>query len=249
MPMLSLVVPYYLNRSMLELQMREWERWSRKAKAQIEIIIVDDGSPDPAVSVPFPPTFIGTLPELSIYRITEDRPWHQHAARNLGAHVARGPWLLLTDMDHMLTAANADQLIKRLGKLDLGTAYFLHRIEASTGLPTLGRDDQPKPHPNSFVMTRDLYWQAGGYDEDFCGIYGTDGLFKSRLFTIAEQGFLKHVALTRYWREIVPDASTTTMARKEGRKPGDKEAVLITKKAAGKEHEIKVLDFSWERAL
>lgn len=248
MTILSLVMPFYLNRSMLELQMAEWLKWSPKAKAQIEIIIVDDGSPDPAVSVPFPAS-IGTLPELSVYRITEDRPWHQHAARNLGAHVARGPWLLLTDMDHMLTAANADQLIKRLGKLDLGTAYFLHRIEADTGLPTLGRDDRPKPHPNSFVMTRDLYWQAGGYDEDFCGIYGTDGLFKSRLFTIAEQGFLKHVALTRYWREIVPDASTTTMARKEGRKPGDKEAVMIRKIAEGRDGKVTTLNFEWAKVL
>ena len=250
MTMISLVMPYYNNPGMLELQMAEWLRWSPKAKAQIEIIIVDDGSPDPAASVPFPPTFMGTLPELSIYRITEDRPWHQHAARNLGAHVARGPWLLLTDMDHLLTAHQANALLKHLGKLDPGTAYFLHRIEVSTGLPTMASDGiMPKPHPNSFVMTRDLYWQAGGYDEDFCGIYGTDGLFKARLFQIAEQGFLKHVALTRYWRDIVPDASTTTLPRKEGRRPGDKEAVMIRKKAEGREDQITTLNFEWVKAL
>lgn len=247
MTMLSLVVPYYLNRTMLELQAREWARWSRKAKAQIEIIIVDDGSPEPAADIDLG---ITSPIELSIYRITEDRPWHQHAARNLGAHVATAPWLLLTDMDHVLTAHQADALLKRLGKLDPGTAYFLHRIEASTGLPTMASDGlTPKPHPNSFVMTRDLYWQAGGYDEDFCGIYGTDGLFKARLFQLAEQGFLKHVALTRYWRDIVPDASTTTLQRKEGRKPGDKEAVAIRKKAEGREGQITTLNFPWERVI
>lgn len=247
MTMISLVMPFYLNRSMLELQAREWARWSPKAKAQIEIIIVDDGSPEPAADVD-----LGcTVPiELSIYRVTEDRPWHQHAARNLGAHVAQGPWLLLTDMDHVLTAHNADALLKRLGKLDPGTAYFLHRIEASTGLATLAADGiTPKPHPNSFVMTRDLYWQAGGYDEDFCGIYGTDGLFKSRLFQLADEGLIKHVALTRYWREIVPDASTTTLPRKEGRKPGDKEAVALRKKAEGREGQITTLNFPWERVI
>lgn len=249
MTMLSLIMPYYENPGMLALQMREWAGWSRKAKAQIEIIIVDDGSPDPAASVPFP-CVAGRLPELSIYRIAEDRPWHQHAARNLGAHVAQSPWLLLTDMDHVLTAHQADALLKRLGKLDPGTAYFLHRIEASTGLPTMASDGlTPKPHPNSFVMTRDLYWEAGGYDEDFCGIYGTDGLFKSRLFQLAEQGFLKHVALTRYWREIVADASTTTLQRKEGRKPGEKEAVALRKKAEGREGQITTLNFEWTKVL
>lgn len=250
MTMLSLVMPFYLNRSMLELQMREWERWSPKAKAQIEIVIVDDGSPDPALDAAMPGLKECDRPVISIYRITEDRPWHQHAARNLGAHVATAPWLLLTDMDHVLTAHHADALLKRLGKLDPGTAYFLHRIEASTGRATLAADGiTPKPHPNSFVMTRDLYWQAGGYDEDFCGIYGTDGLFKSRLFQLAEQGFLKHVALTRYWREIVPDASTTTLPRKEGRKPGDKEAVALRKRAEGREGQITTLNFPWERVI
>jgi hypothetical protein len=246
--MLSLVMPYYANPSMLSIQYAEWLGWSALAKAQIEIVIVDDGSPEPAVAVPFG-AGAGTLPEISIYRITEDRPWHQHAARNLGAHVARAPWLLLTDMDHMLTAENAEALIKRLGKLDPGTAYFLNRIEADTGLPTLGGDNRPKPHPNSFVMTRDLYWEAGGYDEDYCGIYGTDGLFKDRLFRLAVRGLLKHVALKRYWRDLVPDASTTTLERKEGREPGAKKAVALRKRAEGREGMVTTLNFPWEKAL
>lgn len=242
---LSLIMPFYMNGRMLELQYAEWLSWPDKAKAQVEIIIVDDGSPQPAIDVPRP----DGLPALSIYRVTEDRPWHQHAARNLGAHVAGGPWLLLTDMDHVLNAANVMALIKRLARLDPATAYFLHRVEADSGLPTIGRDERPKPHPNSFVMTRDLYWRAGGYDEDYCGVYGTDGLFKQRLFTVADRGFLKHVALVRYWRDLIADASTTTLPRKEGRKPGDKEAIAIAKAARGQADVVKVLAFPWERAL
>lgn len=242
--MLSLVMPFYRNGSMLELQFREWQRWSDKAKAQIEIVIVDDGSPEPATSVQKP----DGLPELSIYRVTEDRPWHQHAARNLGAHVAKAPWLLLTDMDHVLTAEAADALLKRLSKLDGRTAYFLHRVEATTGEPTRNENGARKPHPNSFVMTRDLFWEVGGYDEDFCGIYGTDGLFKARLFTVAERGFLKKVPLVRYWRDVVPDASTTTLPRKEGRKPGEREAVMARKAAEGRADKIVTLNFPWERA-
>ena len=241
--MISLVMPFYRNSEMLALQYLEWARWSAKAKQQIEIIIVDDGSPEPATNVQIP----AGMPSISIYRIAEDRPWHQHAARNLGAHVAEAPWLLLTDMDHMLTAHAADALIRRMGKLDPEIAYFLHRIEVDTGEPTRNAAGERKPHPNSFVMTRDLYWRVGGYDEDYCGIYGTDGLFKERLFKEAAKGFLKHVALTRYWRDIVADASTTDQPRKEGRKPGDKQAVAVRKKAEGREGQIKTLDFTWER--
>lgn len=251
MTMISLVMPYYCNRSMLALQYRAWQKWSPLAKAQIEIVIVDDGSPkgEQAVEVPFGGS-AGALPELSIYRVTEDRPWHQHAARNLGAYVAKAPWLLLTDMDHMLTARNADALLKRLHKADPGTAYYIQRVEADTGEQTTARDGvTPKPHPNSFLMTRDLYWRVGGYDEDYCGIYGTDGLFKSRLFAMASKGLIEHAVLARYWREIVPDASTTTLPRKEGRKPGEKEAVGIRKKAEGREGQITTLAFDWEKVL
>lgn len=243
--MLSLVMPYYLNPEMLALQYGIWAQWPAAEKAQFEIIIVDDGSPIPAIDVPRP----DGLPALSIYRVLEDRPWHQHAARNLGAHVAKGPWLLLTDMDHVLTRTAAHSLYRRLGKLDAGTAYFLHRVEADTGEPTIGSNGAPKPHPNSFVMTRDLYWRAGGYDEDYCGIYGTDGLFKARLFEEAKRGFLKHVPLVRYWRDILPDASTSTLPRKEGRDPGAKQAVLAAKAAQGRAGQVTVLNFPWERVL
>lgn len=242
--MLTLIMPYYRNPGMLELQYATWAQWPAKVRAQFDVVIVDDGSPEPAIDVPRP----DGLPTLSIYRVTEDRPWHQHAARNLGAHVAKGPWLLLTDMDHVLTPDNASALFRRLRLLNDHTAYFLHRIEADTGLPTRNHDGRPKPHPNSFVMTRDLYWLAGGYDEDFCGIYGTDGLFKTRLFEVAERSFLKRVALTRYWRDIVPDASTNA-PRKEGRRAGAKEAAVAAKAARGETGTVKTLAFPWERVL
>jgi glycosyltransferase involved in cell wall biosynthesis len=242
---LSLVMPYYRNPGQLALQYDTWTRWPAAAKAQFEVVIVDDGSPEPAIAVDRP----DGLPTLSIYRVLEDRPWHQHAARNLGAHVARGPWLLLTDMDHVLTAEAARALFKRMGRLDPETAYFLHRIDADTGEPTIGTDGKSKPHPNSFIMTRDLYWQAGGYDEDYCGIYGTDGLFKKRLFDVAARGFLKHVPLIRYSRDVIPDASTSTLPRKEGRDPGAKRAVAAAKAARGTADQVTTLNFPWERVL
>lgn len=242
---LSLVFPYYLNSGMLALQYAEMTRWSDKAKAQIEVVIVDDGSPEPAIDVERP----DGLPALRIYRVLEDKPWHQHGCRNIGAHEAEGPWLLLTDVDHVLTAEAADALLKRIDKLDPGTAYFLHRIEADTGLPTVNAKGQRKPHPNSFVMTRDLYWEVGGYDEDYCGLYGTDGLFKTRLFATAKEGFLKKVPLVRYWRDIVPDANTATLPRKEGRKPGEREAVTARKAAEGRLGQIITLSQEYERVI
>lgn len=245
-PRLTLIMPYFDNPGMLALQYREWaENWPVEARQRIKAVLVDDGSENvPAAAVARP----AGLPELEIHRVTENRPWHQHAARNLGAHVAPDGWLLLTDMDHVLTARNATALLKRLPKMDEQAIYTLHRIEADTGETTLGRDNQPKPHPNSFVLTRELYWRIGGYDEEYRG-YGTDGKFKQRAFAIARKDHLKKVALTRYWRELVPDASTTSLGRKVPEFRCDTKAIDARKAAEGREDHVLVLDFPWERVL
>lgn len=222
--MLTLVMPFYMNPGQLALQYRNWLSWSGKHRNRLRVIIVDDGSPEGhAANVPRP----YGLPEVEIYRVLEDKPWHQHGARNLGAHVAPDGWMLLTDMDHVLTPESAAMLFKAMDKggLDEGTVYMLDRVEADTGLPTLGKDDQPKPHPNSFVMTREMFWRIGGYDERATGIYGTDKLFRERAFAIATRGHL-NIPLTRYWRDLIPDASTTTLPRKEGRDPAVKARIM-----------------------
>lgn len=231
---------------MLRLQYQGWAAWQDKRKRRLKVIIVDDGSPDPAADVPRPEG----LPELEIYRVTEDRPWHQHAARNLGAHVAPEGWMLLTDMDHVLSEESARLILKRIdkGQLSASAIYMLDRIEADTGEPTTDDKGNLKPHPNSFVVTRETYWRIGGYDEDFCGVYGTDSLFRHRAFSIARRGHLP-IPLTRYWRGLVPDASTTTLARKEGREPGIRQKIEQAKAERGEANVVKVLQFPWERVL
>jgi glycosyltransferase involved in cell wall biosynthesis len=244
---LSIVLPYYLNPSMLSLQFANWASWPEAIKDRVEIVIVDDGSPEGhAIDVLRPEG----LPKLSIYRVLEDRPWHQHAARNLGADVAKGEWLLLTDMDHVLKQDAAEALLKRinLGKLDRKAIYTLARVEADTGLPTM-KDGREKPHPNSFVVTKETFWHIGGYDESFVGVYGTDSLFRSRAYSRAIHQHLDKVPLTRYWRDLVPDASTTTLPRKEGRWLGARKEILMGKIARGEENVVKVLQFPWEQQL
>jgi hypothetical protein len=242
--MLTLIMPYYDNAGMLRLQYEGWAAWPMKRKARLRVILVDDGSPEPAADVPRPTG----LPELEIYRVTEDRPWHQHAARNLGTHVAPEGWLLLTDMDHVLTDDSARALLKRIdaGDLDETTAYMLDRVEADTGLPTLNGDGNPKPHPNSFVMTRETFWRVGGYDERLTGFYGTDAYFRRRLFDRAGRGHLD-VPLVRYWRDLVPDASTRTLPRKEGRNTPERERKIAA--AAAAPDDLLTLAFPWERVL
>lgn len=245
---LSLCLPYYMNAGMLARHYELWRDWPSDVKSRVEIIVVDDASPErPAAEVARPQD----LPTLSIYRVQKDIPWHQDAARNLGAHVALGAWLVLTDMDHALPLTSVQTLLRRAdsGGLDAGTIYTLSRIDADTGLPTLATDGTPKPHSNSYLVSRTTYWHIGGYDESLCGIYGTDGLFHWRAFRKAAKSHLDDVALLRYSPAMVPDSETTTLPRKEGRD----ETELARRKAAalmrGIEAPVPVLTFEWKRVL
>lgn len=244
MKSLSLVIPYYMNPGMLAFQYATWCTYPDEVKARVEIIVVDDGSPsEPALDVVRPLD----LPPLRIFRVLEDRPWHQHAARNLGADQASGDWLLLTDMDHVFAPEAIAAVLKLKGS---DRAYIFPRLDWPELKPTLGRHGERKPHPNTYAMKRDLFWRVGGYDEEFCGIYGTDGLFRERLRRRAVVTLAPETcAVWRFSREVLADASTRTLGRKEAREPHAKRNVRALKKAEGRSNEIRVLAFPWARAL
>ena len=204
-PEITIVFAYYDNPSMLEFQWQQIARYSKTLRDRIEVIVVDDASPiAPAASVVRPKS----LPEHRIYRIAKDIPWNQDAARNIGAHEAISPWLLLTDIDHVVPA----ETLKGLLNLD----------KDPTVLYTLGRtkffsDDVREPHPNSYVMTRDMYWAIGGHDEDYAGIYGKDYLFRKRALKKTREAHLPDLRLARMGTSNIPDAGTRTITRRNTR--------------------------------
>ena len=229
---ITLLYPYYQNGGMLNRHLSEWEGY--KIKEKFKAIIVDDGSPtDPAINhlegvdVGFP---------IELYRIKEDIPWNQDGARNLGMTHATG-WCLISDMDHLLNVKNA----RKLAALTYDRA--VHYV------PNREKPDGSKyhHHPNTYFLTSDLYWLAGGYDESFRGYYGSDSVFKRQLNEISERQML-NVALTLYSREDIPDASTTNYGRKDSQYHilNNPELMERRKQMPGP---IEPLNFEWERLL
>jgi len=206
--MLSLCFPYYRNAGMLLEQMRVWSEYPADLKAQIEVIVIDDGSPEPASDVLRP----SGLPPLTIGRLAdvddpETPPWRQDAARNRAAHEAVGSWLFLSDIDHVLPVDSLRALLQRCeGGPDV--VYTFGRLDAPDLTPKLDSKGNLHPHPNTYAMQKSRYWSIGGYDEDFCGIYGTDGPFRKRLVEQSQIVHLAGVPIVRYARTVIADAST-----------------------------------------
>ncbi len=244
MPILSIVLPYYRNPAMLRRHFAEWASYSKELQADIEVVVVDDGSParEGALFVPRP----AGLPALRIYRVLEDRPWHQHGARNLGADAAIGAWLYLGDMDHLIPAEALSQMVRLC---NYEAIYTFGRVDAPNLTPTL-KHGIAHPHPNTFLMPRSAYWTIGGYDEELTG-YGTDGYFRKRLkdagIPIAHR---EDIRIVRYPRDVIADASTTTLLRKEGRPAGHRAQMkALAQRKARMGQRPTVVAFEWERVL
>ena len=200
-------LPYYMNQAMLDRQIDSIAALPKQLRDLMEMIIVDDGSPDKPQ-----PSFRSPGCPLRIFRIAQDVPWNQDAARNIAAFEARARWLLLTDIDHLVPKDTWDALAK--AKLNKENVYRFCKRK------TLDRDgpkpkiSEYKPHPNSWIMTRAMYWKIGGYDERFAGNYGTDGDFRDNILRHAKLELID-LALWRVPRETIADASTTTLKRKD----------------------------------
>jgi glycosyltransferase involved in cell wall biosynthesis len=207
---------YYNNPGMLARQYAHWAGFGEEVRQFLDIIIVDDGSQQDAVDVERP----RGLPPLQIYRVHEDFPWNQNGARNLGALKAEGDWLLLTDMDHMFPEETLLRL-KEVAKP--GRVYRFRRLDFDTREPTADRKGQEKPHPNTWALTRKMYWDVGGYDERTCGYYGTDSFFRAKLEKAGYPFVLVKSPVWRFDTKMVADANTTTLPRKQGRPDGWRE--------------------------
>lgn len=204
----TLVMAYYENAGMLQEHRRQWLKLPRDIQQNLSVTLIDDGSPTaPAFDALEPGQWAELkcfLDRVQLWRMGVDVRWNQDACRNIGVREAKTPWVLLTDMDHVVPAATWRELMTV--KLNKHRAHRFGRVNA----PAL---DPYKPHPNSWAMTRGMYWTIGGYDEALAGNYGTDGDFLVRTRRVADVADLAAV-LVRYPREVIGDASTTTLERK-----------------------------------
>ena len=193
---LTLVFPYYENPAFLDTQCGVWRSYPPDLAAKLTVVVVDDGSPEPCV-------YPRDLPcRFRLFRIGVDVRWNWLAARNIGAHHAETGWVLLTDMDHIVPSETLRAVMA--GQHDPSVVYALSRREHTGEAIT--------PHSASFLMTRDMFWKIGGYDEALSGFYGSDGDYRRRMAAVAPVRILSD-HLERH--EYVGDSSTVRYKRKQ----------------------------------
>lgn len=206
---LTIIAAFYENQGMLREQQRMWRSYPDDLKAIVHAIVTDDVSKAPAADA-VEETGIACF---SLYRTEKKVRWNWLFARNLGVSKATTEWVLLTDIDHVVPAETLRSLAT--DPLNPDYVYRLSRVDAPRPLPyTLVECAPYKIHPNTWLMTRAMFDRIGGYDERLSGCYGTDGEFRDRVQATAEAVVIRTDVVIRYPREIIPDASTVGLTRK-----------------------------------
>jgi glycosyltransferase involved in cell wall biosynthesis len=135
-------------------------------------IVVDDFSSTPLYDI----VSRWNDPRVSLFRITEDKGFNSHGARNLAMQHTTTKWNCLVDIDYRVVGV--DNIIRMIkdGDLEDTTPHFFPVIHTFEG--------QTSPHResiNDFVVTKQLFWKVGGYDPEFIGLHSGDRLLIARM--------------------------------------------------------------------
>jgi len=235
---ITLIIPYYRSPLMIQKHLEVIDAYPPGYR----VIIVDDCSPEPAEEC------IGRGHEnLELYRIDTDIPWNREGARNLGAHLADTEWIIHVDTDHILPVDCAISLLEE--DLDPSAWYRFSRFRVGKADDTRKKDAIPddleygpvKPHIDSYLCTRDMYWEAGGYNEDYSGCLGGGGPFLKRMKkTCGEPIVFYDIFLEVYTRDKFPDASVSDLSR-------DKTEFKNRQRKIGRRKGKNPLRFDWRK--
>lgn len=167
----SIIVPFLNSHEIVRRQVLHFRKM--RLPDDVEILYMDDGS-DPPLTAQDPPRNFRIIP-------THDtRPWTSSLARNLGAKLARGTYLLMTDGDYILSRELIESVRKfsgdrlgfrrQFGVLDEDGNFTQDpNVLMAYGLPAdriREKGMKLPPHPNNFAIRAELFWQMGGYRED-----------------------------------------------------------------------------------
>jgi len=167
-PLVSVIVAYYKQENFVAETLRSIQQ---QTYPNIEIIVVDDGSPVPASAV---------LPESSNVRILRTENRGCPAARNFGFHQSSGDFLVFLDSDDRLTPGALEAHLKAFAEcpaaaLSFGAQRFIDEHSREIRAPHNCRprnnyflmllEGNPIGTPGAAMIRRDAFVEAGLFDE------------------------------------------------------------------------------------
>jgi len=160
----TLITTYYNNSHYLE------KFIERHGTAEdYNIIIVDDCSQEcPAFDI----LKNANVTNMKLFRVLDSLGFNSHGCRNLAMQRTTTEWNMLCDIDYDIVGANV--INDTIHELDPSLPCFLPVVTFET-------KQKDRQSINDFIVTKDTYWKAGGYDTEFTGMHFGDRVFISRM--------------------------------------------------------------------
>lgn len=168
---ITINLSFYNQNKVLIDHINLWKSYSSETKKQFSFCVVDDCSKIPADEV-LSGIDLSDL-DIHIYRVTEDLYCNIAGVRNLAATVCQTDWIVILDMDTMVSESLAREMLK-LTDSPPGNCFKFNRR-------AIGHNKHNHTHPAVCLLRKDDYWKVGGCEEDLVGHYGyTDPSFWHR---------------------------------------------------------------------
>ena len=167
-PLVSVIVAYYKQEKFIAETLRSIQQ---QTYPNVEIIVVDDGSPVPATSV---------LPESSDVRIIRTENRGCPAARNFGFQQSSGDFMVFLDSDDRLTPGALEAHLEAFAErpaaaLSFGAQRFIDENSREIRAPHNCRprnnyflmllEGNPIGTPGAAMIRREAFIEAGLFDE------------------------------------------------------------------------------------
>lgn len=186
-----------------------------------ELIVVDDGS---ALSIT---NYLVPSDKLRIFRVKKDYGFNSHGCRNLIMKQSTNDWVILLDVDRNFIRPHESigTIRKRLPKLN---TRKLHRF-----LTHVRHEGNCHESVNDFLIHRDHFFSAGGYDEEIIGIRTGDREYFEQLLHFGGERLMQDVS-------IIFTRGPSTLIRGDTMSPFDR--VLGNRQSKTFLDHIKVID-------
>lgn len=202
-----------------------------------ELIIVDDGSPVPASN------YIKPSVKLKLYRVTQDYGFNSHGCRNLIMKESSNDWVTMIDIDRQFEDPEFAFSLFKNKRLQNNVLY---RFEAYiNSYSTIHRS------VNDFLINRNHFFSAGGYDEELIGCRDGDRQYFQQLLNFGSEQLIHGVIL-----ELMRPSSITIKSNGLPQVSShDKRVIpehiknLIRRRIVSPDPNKPILTFDWERVF